>query len=505
MNNYIFVLSLFSLLFFSPNNDIKKSHPIKTPTEVQNDTNRKLQQFLTVAEDLQKQAEVPGVGLAIIANNKVIYTGGLGFSNLNKSVPVTENTLFMIGSTTKAFTGVVAAKLVERGLLDWHKPIINYLPDFKLSEPYIARNMNIEDAFIHMTGLERKDELWVEKPISRKEVFKQVETMKFKNSFRSEWDYNNHMYVVAGTVLEKIADKSWEDLIRQEIYEPLGMENSYTSYQEFMDQSAKSTSYQQDGLTTRPHVNFDNIGPAGSLSSTPKDISKWLNMLVNQGKFQEKSFLQPKEFEYLTSPKGMSLEDVCKVRYYSIGWGANINMGKKYLRHQGGIGGQNAVALVMPEDGFGIFVMTNQRSDYKDILVDYAENIFVKNDSSRDLDREDILFSNTTFTRFRNTILDKGVESARTYHSTIKFKNYEEKMNTLGYQLMYSGQIEKALLVLELNVKDHPTSANAYDSYGEVLLKAKLKEQAIEMYKKSIELNPNNSNAINILKNLKKN
>ena len=467
-------------------------------------TEEKRAYFLELASSLQEQAEVPGVGIALVYEGRIQFTGGFGFSNLETKAPVTKNTLFMIGSTTKAFTGVVAAKQVEHGLLDWKTPIRHYLPNFKLSEPYIAKNVTMEDALIHMTGLARRDDLWKGKAISREEVFKQVETIPFEHSFRGTWDYNNHMYVVVGKVLETLAQQSWENLVEEAIFKPLGMTNSHTTFKAFIEDPKHAIGYEQDGQTIKPHINIDNIGPAGSISSTPEDASKWLSMLVNQGRFEDTILLQPKEFEYLTSPKGMSLIDTCTVRYYSVGWGANITKGKKYLRHSGAIAGQNAVVLVMPEDGFGIFVMTNQRSDYKDILVDYAEQIFVKNNFERDWEKEDRLRSNTFYIRFQNTLLEEGLDQAKALYDTFKYKNFEDQMNQLGYYLMEKEEMEKALLVFELNVKEHQNSANAYDSYGEALLKVKNKEAAIKMYKKSLMLDPTNENAASVLKQLQK-
>lgn len=462
----------------------------------------KLARFLAIADSLRQQAGVPGVGLAIVYQGEIAHVGGMGYQDLAKKRPVSENTLFMIGSTTKAFTGVVAGRLVDRGLLDWKKPIINYLPGFTLSEPYIAQHLNIEDAFTHMTGLARKDELWHGQPLSRKQIFKQVETMPFAGSFRGEWAYNNHMYVVAGTVLEEVGRKSWEELVTEEIFSPLEMSSSHVSYKAFMKDSHAATGYQEDGLTIRPHINVDNIGPAGAISSSPKDIGNWLMMMVNKGFFEEQELLQPETFDYLTEPKSMSLEGDCSVKYYSIGWGASKNKGKRYLRHSGAIAGQNAVALVMPEDDFGVFIMTNQRSDYKEILTDYAENIFLKNDFSRNLLREDELISKTYFIRLRNTLLDYGIEAARAYHATIPNRNYESLMNELGYALLGQNHIEAALLIFELNTEDQPISPNAFDSYGEALLKAGEQEKAISVYKRALELDPELTSTILALKSL---
>lgn len=360
----------------------------------QKTTEEKLRYFLTLADSIREKSHTPGVGLAIVHQNKVIYTGGLGLRNRAKKIAVDEKTLFAIGSNTKAFTGVIAAKLVEEGKLKWKDPIIKHLPEFKLAEDYVSRNVTIEDALTHMTGLGRHDTLWNGKDISREEILEQLQYLSFHGSLRSEWQYNNLMYLVVGMALENIAGKSWGQLIQEEIFDPLGMNNSYTDYQGFMNCSQKSIGYRRDGFSPIAHKNTDNIGPAGSISSTPQDVAKWLELFVNKGKYQGKSFLRPETYEYLTGPKTMGYTDPCTIQYYAIGWGGWNREGKKDLGHGGAIDGQEAFVGIMPEDGFGVFIMTNHNTDLKYLLGRYATNIFVKDEYTRDFSEEAKLSKN---------------------------------------------------------------------------------------------------------------
>ena len=489
----IFILIYFGLLLIP-------LHSLGQASEA----DQKLESFLTIAEDLFSKAELPGAGIAIVYGGEVLYTGGLGFANLQQQTPVTEHTLFFIGSTTKAFTGFAAAKLVEKQLLAWKTPIINYLPDFSLSEPYVAKQVNLEDLFTHMTGLARKDELWEGKPLTREEVYEQATKLEFTHGFREAWDYNNHAYVIIGKVLEAVSDTPWESLIQQEILTPLGMTHSYVTYQDFLADSEHVTGYLGDGKTERPHINPNNIGPAGAIASTPHDISKWLQVLVNKGNYQGKQLISPKQFDYLTGPKGMSFTDTCTVSYYSIGWGGLQKRGKRTLRHSGGIAGNSARVSVMPDDGFGIFILTNQASDYKGILTDYAESIFVNGDFKRDIDRERKLISYNRFIQFQNLLLDRGIEPAKHYHATLQYKDFESNMIYLGQALLDAGYLEHALFVFELTVSDHPNSYKAHDSYAHALAKDDDIEEAVKMYKKSLDLNPENEPTRAILERLLK-
>ena len=468
-------------------------------------TKQKLQEFLIIAEDLLKKAEVPGAGISIVYEGEVIYKGGFGYSNIEKKDPITENSLFFIGSTTKAFTGVVAARLVEKQQLDWKTPIINYLPDLKLSEPYVAKHVNLEDLFTHMTGLSQKDHLWLGKDLTRDQVYDQVASLDFAHSFRGEWAYNNHAYVIIGKVLEKVANASWESLIESEIFAPLGMIHSYTRHEDFISDKKHVTGYYKDGKIEQVHNNSDNIGPAGAISSTPKDISKWLKMLVNKGYYKGTQVITQKQYDYLMGPKGMSFTDTCTVSYYSIGWGGSQTHGKRTLRHSGAIAGNSARISIMPDDDFGIFIMTNQRSDYKAILTDYAESIFVKGNFERNMERENKLISFNRFIQFQNLLLDVSMEKAEVYHNSLHYKDFEPEMLRLGQSLLKAGYITPALFVFELNISDNPQSFKAHDNYANALLINNDKETAIKILKRSLEINPKNKNTKETLDQLLKN
>ncbi len=462
----------------------------------------KLNTFLEVAEDLFQKAELPGAGISIVYKGDVLYTGGFGYSNIESQAPITENSLFFIGSNTKAFTGFLAAKLIESGQLDWKTPIINYLPDFKMSEPYVARHVNLEDLFTHMTGLSRKDELWHGEPITREEVYQQVATLGFDHSFRGEWAYNNHAYVVIGKVLETIANSSWETLIEDSIFKPLGMLHSHTSHQKFMDDEHHVSGYYGDGKTEQEHISSDNVAPAGAISSTPKDIGKWLKMLVNKGSHHGKQLISPLQYDYTMGPKGMSFSDTCTVRYYSIGWGGSQSHGKRTLRHSGAIAGNSARVSLKPDDGFGIYIMTNQRSDYKAILTDYAESIFVDGGFERDFKREEKVIGLNRFVQFQNTLLDAGIEPARAYYQTLKYKDFEPSMLNLGQALLEAAYIEPALFVAELNMTDHPDSYRAHDNYADALARNGDTKEAMKIYQMSLSLNPEGEYAQKQLKEL---
>ncbi|MEM9646105.1 MAG: serine hydrolase [Planctomycetota bacterium] len=463
------------------------------------DTNDKIAHFLDVAEQLRRRLNVPGIGIGIVTRNEVVYTGGVGYRNIAKQEPVTEDTLFAIGSNTKAFTGLLVTQLVTEEKLSWDRPIASYVPGFRLSDEYVTEHVTLADACSHMTGLARQDALWKGKDLTRQQVYDQVQDLPFEHSLRKEFLYNNHMYVVVGKAIESVTELSWEDNVRNRIFQPLGMNDSYVTYKEFMVHSQKSIGYGPDGITPLPHVNVDGVAPAGSISSTPKDFAKWLLLWVDEQSEFRPTVLPEEGYQRYTMPRSASMRTPGEFMSYWAGWGEKFGDDQLELRHSGGIDGQNSIIHVSPKEGFGVFVLMNQNSDCKDLLVDYAKNIFLRNDFTRDVERERQLASIQDFIDFQRALLDDGIPEAKEHHRSVALNDLEPQMNALGYALLAQQDFEKALFVFQTNCEDHPGSSNAHDSLGECHFTMKQYKQAAKHYQESFDLDPSNTNASKML------
>ena len=462
----------------------------------QSDTDKKLKRFLEMGEELRQQAAIPGVGIAIIYKNKILYTGGLGFQNLASRTPVSEDTLFSIGSNTKAFTGLLATKLVSRGLLEWDQPLIQYIPELQLKENYVTHHVTLADALTHRVGLKRDHNVWRGQGLTRTELLGQLKNVEFATSFRSTYNYNNLMYVVAGIAAERVTGVSWESLVRNEILDPLGMNNSYVTMKDFLKCDRRAIGYHNDGIRPAPPVDLTSIAPAGAISSTPKDIANWIRMLVNDGHHQGRPFLTKQEYNYMLRPhKNLSIRNGDELWYYYAGLGGFSKNGKRTVGADGAIDGQNSRCVLLLDEGFGVFVMTNKVSDYKAVLAKYAEQIFLHDDYSRDTEKEALLASRAGFDKFATRLFDEGISSAKEEYEKCDAKPSERMMNQLGYQLLAEKQFEKAVFTLRLNVASFPESFNAHDSLGEAYLKSKKFELARKHYQQSISINPENENA----------
>jgi CubicO group peptidase (beta-lactamase class C family) len=187
---------------------------------------QELDKYITQA---MHDLEVPGLAIAVVKDDTVVLAKGYGVRKLGEPAPVDEHTLFMIASTTKAFTVASLAMLVDEGKLKWDDPVLRYLPTFQLCDPYVTRELTVRDLLTHRTGLDSVDALVIGSAYSREEVLRRIRFLKPGSSFRSRFEYTNTMYIAAGQIIPAISGKSWDDFVRERIFRPLGMTDSSTS------------------------------------------------------------------------------------------------------------------------------------------------------------------------------------------------------------------------------------------------------------------------------------
>ncbi|WP_106794705.1 serine hydrolase [Aquimarina sp. Aq78] len=358
---------------------------------VKNTTKRtidqKLDYFLKLADSLRIKTNTQGVGMAIVYDGKIIYQGGIGYRDAVEKKPVTKNTLFAIGSVTKPMTGIIASKLVEKGLLDWNTPIKKYYPEFAVADSYVTKNATMIDLFTHTTGVGRYELMYYQNSlITRDEILSKLPLLESKSSFRQQYGYNNFMYLVAGVVEEKVSGKKWENLVKEELFNPLKMETSFTGFKDFMEYKERSNGYKPDGITEVDYQNIDIIAPAGSISSTPHDMALWIKMLANKGAVDNTDFLNENQFNYVTGPHA-PFKPTHSIST-SIGWIMGFQNGKKWIQKEGAIDGFRSKVTIVPEKKFGIVIMTNNWSNYISLINDYATEIFDEDNHVRNYELE---------------------------------------------------------------------------------------------------------------------
>ena len=333
-------------------------------------TDKRLAGLDTFVAKVLKDWHAAGVTIAVVEKNKVIYTGGFGFRDLDKKLPVTENTEFAIGSCTKAFTASILGMLQLEGKIDIDKPVRNYLPELKFQNEYTNDHATLRDMMCHRTGLPRHDLSWYASWATRNEFLERIQYFEPNAELRQKWQYNNFMFMAQGVVIEKLTGKSWEENMRERILKPLGMDNTNLSTKDLEKTSDHSLAFvtKDSSVKAIPYRNIDAMGPAGSVNSCAKDMAKWLITWINNGKYNGKEIF-PSSYRNdaitIQMAMGGGMPDAANnpdifINGYGLGWMISSYRSHYRVEHGGGIDGFITTTGFFPSDSIGIFVSSNQ-------------------------------------------------------------------------------------------------------------------------------------------------
>ncbi len=335
-----------------------------------------LESFDGFVEESLAKWNVPGAGIAIVKNGEPVLVKGYGFRDVDGKVSVTENTQFAIGSATKAFTALILGTLVDEGRIDWDKPVRNYLPTFALYDDYATKEMTPRDLVCHRSGLPRHDLLWYGSSLSRKELFDRLRYLRPNVSFRSEFQYQNLMFMTAGYLEGEVEGTTWEALVKDRIFGPLGMTNSTLSIGDMQRagdfaygyEKKKNEKTKKEEISRMPFRNIDAVGPAGAINSSAADMAKWVIFQMGHGKAGEKQIVSEATMSELHKPQMVvhsgafaQLLKLPEMPYtmYALGWFVQPYRGHDMIHHGGNIDGFSAFVAFMPSDNLGIVVLTN--------------------------------------------------------------------------------------------------------------------------------------------------
>jgi CubicO group peptidase (beta-lactamase class C family) len=319
-------------------------------------------------ERARTEAAIPGLALAIVRNDSIIYARGFGVREQGGNERVDEHTLFAIGSNSKAFTAAVVGKLVEEGRMRWDDPVTAHLPEFRLFDPYVTREITMRDVLSHRSGLGRRgDMIWYATPFDRAEVIRRVRHLEPNSSFRSEFGYQNIMFIAAGEAAARAGGRSWDELVTSWLLQPLGMHRSNTSVRDLARAGNVATPHtMRDGrVVPIAWRNIDNAGPAGSINSSVADMTQWVRMLLAGGELDGRRILDEATVRELQVPHtitGSGIDSLFPMRHFSaygLGFGLSDYYGRKLLMHSGGIDGMLSTVALLPEERVGIVLLTN--------------------------------------------------------------------------------------------------------------------------------------------------
>lgn len=309
---------------------------------------------------------VPGVAIGVLVDGQVIYTKGFGYRNIEKKLPVTPETLFPIGSCTKAFTTFLMGTLCDEGRVFWDQPVIDLCPEFRLQDLYATTHLTLRDLLTHRTGLPRHEFFSYNSKMSPEEMWSRLRYLQPSAGLRERYQYGNLMYFAAGVVMQSLAGKSWEQLIEERILKPLGMNSTQFSVEKTEKSSNFAFPYleKNDQLQKIPFRNLSLIGPAGAMNSNVEDLTHWLQMHLASGVYQGRRLISPTTLQELhapqvTIPGPPELEETHHYSY-GLGWLIASYRGHYFVSHDGVSDGFTSLVGFFPEENVGIIVLTNK-------------------------------------------------------------------------------------------------------------------------------------------------
>jgi len=318
-----------------------------------------------------KNWNAAGFAVAVVEKNKIIYEKGFGWRDVEKKLPVTPNTLFAIGSCTKAFTSALIGLLQKEGKVDFDKPAHTYLPELKFYNDAMNNSISLRDMMSHRTGLPRHDISWyLFSSGSRDSIMQRIQYQEPTAVVRERWQYNNFMFTAQGAVVEKFTGKSWEDNVRDKFFKPLGMTSSNFTIKEWETNKDAAIGYgiKKDSIIKK--LNYYNIaamGPAGAINSSVHEMANWVITWINGGKFNGKEIIPANYFTQAISPQaitgaGLPSKERPDLFFstYGFGWGLSSYKGHYRVEHGGNIDGFSASTSFYPTDSIGIIVLSNQ-------------------------------------------------------------------------------------------------------------------------------------------------
>ncbi|MDD8010469.1 MAG: serine hydrolase [Acidobacteriota bacterium] len=336
-----------------------------------------LEGFDQIAEDALKALKVTGAAMAVVKNDKVVYAKGFGYKDVENKIPATPDTIFAIGSSSKAFTVFALGRLVDEGKLEWQAPVRNYIPWFKLYDKEAGARLSVRDLVTHRSGLPRHDLLWYNnKTASREDLVRALAYLPPTADLREKWQYNNLMFLTAGYLLETLTGKPWEDAVRSLVFEPLGMKRSNFSVLDSQKDSDFAFPYNfvDKAYEKLPFRDITNVGPAGSINSSVNEMARWVAVHLADGKFEGRDLLSSSTVSDMHNPHmvtgAVSSSPDIAATAYAMGWFTDVYRGHRRVHHGGNIDGFSAQVAFLPDDGLGFVVLTNMNgTSYPELLV----------------------------------------------------------------------------------------------------------------------------------------
>ncbi len=312
-----------------------------------------------------KEWEVPGVAVAIVHEDTTVYAKGFGVRELGKSEPVTPETIFRIGSTSKAFTAALVGMEVDDGKLGWNDPVIDHKPDFAMYDPWVTRQIQVWDLMAQHSGMPAyAGDYMAMLGFDRAHIIHAVRFIKPISSFRADYAYVNNLWLVAGDLIAAISGKSWETSLSERILSPLGMTATTCSMQDYQQAQDKAVPHNRFQGELSPYLEVCDwtyiYNPAGGINSNVRDMSRWIRLMLGKGVFEGKRLLSEASVEFIISPKTvMPAMGKLPPSFYCQGWVYTSLCPHPIIWHTGGTSGMSTLVMLIPDLDMGFVCLTN--------------------------------------------------------------------------------------------------------------------------------------------------
>jgi CubicO group peptidase (beta-lactamase class C family) len=330
-------------------------------TETGTTLEQRLDRLVEQLEQEREKSHIPGMAIAVVKDDEVILAQGFGVMDIENQTPVTPETIFAVGSCTKAFTSTLIGMLIDEGKMDWDDPVTEHIPYFKLnikSENQVDQ-VTIRDMLCHRTGFTRMGILIASGKVPREEVLQAATKAEPWAEFRDKFYYTNVMYLASGVAAGKAANEDWDMLIAERIFEPLGMSSSSTSLHQVESSPDLSLGYIWDQdleeYREKPKRTIDNIGPAGSINSNVVDLAQWVRFQLGHGEYEGTRLLSEEQHQETWTGQ----IELSETTSYCLGWFLREWNGEPLIEHGGNVDGFSAQVALLPESDIGFVLLTN--------------------------------------------------------------------------------------------------------------------------------------------------
>ena len=461
------------------------------------------EQLEPIIKQVMQQTSMPGFAIAVIDNQKIVYAAAFGVKNLNSKQPMSASALFHMASITKPFVATSIMQLWEQNKLDLDAPVLKYVPYFRLADERYKR-ITVRQMLSHLSGMpDVQDYEWDKPQYDDGALERYVRSISDRSLIAEpgeKMQYSNMAFEVLGDVIAKVSGLSFEEYVKRNILEPLGMKNStllvkQTDPELLTSPHVQNPSYEVEVSKVFPYNRMHS--PSSTLYSNVLEMSRWAIANMNRGELDGKRILKTTSYDVMWKPAGEKFPQI------GISWFLNKYKEQAVVTHSGGDTGFVSNLVLLPEKKIAVVMMSNYDRAPLRAITNAALDVALG------LKPDPVVIKPPIDKILYKTISTSGIEAGVKQYYELKknepqsYDFQERLLNILGYNFMRRGKLKEAIRVLQLNVEAYPASSNVYDSLGEAYMLNGEKAPAIENYEKSLKLDPGNTGAVEALKKLR--